>query len=71
MTNVVTVDSPAEKTPESVLNDDATAPVTAADPLVVTGGDLATGLLAGMVLMLLLGAAAYRRGRRSQGAHAA
>ena len=71
VTNVVVVDSPAEKTPESVLTDDATVEVRAADPLAVTGGDLATGLLTGVALMLLLGAAVYAYGRRQRGAHAA
>ena len=71
VTNVVVVDSPAEKTPESVLTDDATVEVRAADPLAVTGGDLATGLLTGVALMLLLGAAVYAYGRRQRGVHAA
>lgn len=68
VTNVVTVDSPAEKTPDSRLSDDVTVPVQAADVLAITGADLAgIGIL--VALLLLLGGGALvlsrRRGRES------
>ena len=65
VTNTVTVDSPAEKTPESKLTDSATVTVVAADPLALTGGDrLAFGAVLAL-LALLAGAALVLRRRRA------
>ena len=51
--NTVTVDSTAETTPDSVLSDDAIAPVAAADPLALTGADgWALAILAALLLAL-------------------
>ena len=66
VTNVVVIDSQAEKTPESVLQDDETVAVAEADPLVVTGGDLALGVLTAAALLLLLGGATYAVSRRNR-----
>ncbi len=63
--NTVTVDSAAEKTPESVLQDDAVAPVAAADPLAITGGDLAALWLVLALLLLLAGGTLLLRRRRA------
>lgn len=66
VTNVVSIESPAEKTPESVLSDDETIEVKAADPLAVTGGELAlSGLLALLIVLMLGGGAALMIRRRS------
>ncbi|UOQ61901.1 DUF11 domain-containing protein [Leucobacter rhizosphaerae] len=62
-TNTVSVDSQAEKTPDSVLSDAVTVPVAAADPLAVTGNDL--GAFAALAaLLLLLGGAGVLLSRR-------
>ena len=64
VTNTVVIDSPSEKTPESVLEDDETVPVKAADPLVVTGGDAAAMWLLLALLLGLGGGALLLRKRR-------
>ncbi|TDP90694.1 putative repeat protein (TIGR01451 family)/fimbrial isopeptide formation D2 family protein [Leucobacter luti] len=51
VTNVVTVTTPSEVTPNSKLTDDATARVAAADGLAITGSSL--GLLAALAVLLL------------------
>lgn len=66
ITNTVNVDSESELTPDSVLTDDATVKVKPADPLVVTGGELAGGMLAAFALLLLLGGGTYIAGRKRQ-----
>ena len=69
-TNTVSVDSAAEKTPDSQLSDDATVRVAAADPLAITGGDMGafTALAA---LLLLLGGAGVLLHRRRRATSAA
>ncbi|XPP26829.1 MAG: isopeptide-forming domain-containing fimbrial protein [Leucobacter sp.] len=69
VTNVVTIDSPAEKTPESVLSDDETVTVKAVDPLAVTGGS-AVGYLAMLAALLMLAGGVAAATRREKGRHA-
>ena len=64
ITNTVTVDSAAEKTPESMLSDSATMNVGAADPLPITGGDMAALWVLLALLLLLGGTAAVLHARR-------
>lgn len=68
VTNVVTIDSPAEKTPESILSDDATVDVAEPDPLVTTGASLESVLLAMMILLLAGGGAVLTSRRRKASA---
>ena len=69
VTNVVTVDSPSEKTPESVLEDDVKVEVAQVDPLAVTGGS-AVGIAALLAALLMLAGAAAAATRRKRGVHA-
>lgn len=64
VTNTVTVDSAAEKTPESKLTDSVTVNVGAADPLPVTGADWAALAMLIALLLVLGGTAAVLHGRR-------
>ena len=66
ITNVAEVTTESQLTEESVLIDDAVVKVKPVDPLVVTGGDLAGGVLAAIALMLLLGGGTYLAGRKRQ-----
>ena len=66
VTNTVVVETPSELTDDSVLTDDAVVKVKPVDPLVVTGGDLAGGVLAAIALLVLLGGGVYVAGRRRQ-----
>lgn len=68
VTNVVTVDSAAEKTPESILSDAATVTVAAADPLAITGGDIAALWILLALLLALTGAALLLRRQRERAA---
>lgn len=73
VTNVVTVDSPSEQTEDAVLTDDATVEVKAADPLATTGGEMAWGVLAVALLMMVSGGlfvAARRRSSAGASVHA-
>lgn len=73
VTNVVTVTSPSEQTEDAVLTDDATVDVAAADPLATTGGEMAWGLLAVALLMMVSGGlfvAARRRSSAGASVHA-
>ena len=63
-TNTVSVDSAAEKTPDSQLSDDATVRVAAADPLAITGGDLGAFAALAALLLLLAGAGVLLARRR-------
>lgn len=63
VTNVVTIDSPAEKTPESVLADDETVEVRAADPLEDTGS-APVAVMALLAALLLLAGGAVSAVRR-------
>lgn len=69
ITNVVTVASVAEKTPDSVLQSDATVAVAPADPLAVTGGS-AVGYLAMLAALLMLAGAVAAATRRRREPHA-
>ncbi|MGO3833866.1 MAG: isopeptide-forming domain-containing fimbrial protein [Microbacteriaceae bacterium] len=65
VTNVVTIDTPTEVTPDSKLDDAATAPVAAADELPNTGGAGQFGLLLVLAgLLLIAGAALLARSER-------
>lgn len=66
ITNTAVVDSESQLTDDSVLTDDAVVKVKPVDPLVVTGGDLAGGVLAAIALLVLLGGGVYVAGRRRQ-----
>lgn len=66
ITNTAVVDSESQLTEDSVLTDDAVVKVKPVDPLVVTGGDLAGGLLAAIAMLVLLGGGVYVAGRRRQ-----
>ena len=66
ITNTAVVDSESQLTEDSVLTDDAVVRVKPVDPLVVTGGDLAGGLLAAIAMLVLLGGGVYVAGRRRQ-----
>lgn len=66
MTNVVTVDSSAELTPDSQLSDSATVTVLAADSLVVTGADFAALWLVLALLLVLVGTALLLRRLRER-----
>lgn len=73
VTNVVTVSSPSEQTEDAVLTDDATVDVKAADPLATTGAEMAWGLLAVALLMMVSGGlfgAARRRSSAGAPVHA-
>ena len=73
VTNVATVTSPSEQTSDSVLTDDATVDVKAADPLATTGAEMAWGLLAVALLMMVSGGlfvAACRRSSVGTSVHA-
>ncbi|MCI1019183.1 DUF11 domain-containing protein [Microbacterium sp. C5A9] len=63
VTNTVVVESPTEQTDDAELSADATATVTAADPLATTGGELSGGLVVMALLLMLSGGlfATYRR----------
>ena len=63
-TNTVSVDSAAEKSPDSQLSDDATVRVAAADPLAITGGDLGAFTALAALLLLLGGAGILLHRRR-------
>lgn len=63
-TNTVSVDSAAEKTPDSQLSDDATVRVAAADPLAITGGDMGAFTALAALLLLLGGAGVLLHRRR-------
>lgn len=66
--NTVVIDSPAEKTPESVLEDDEVTRVLAADELPSTGRNVALGfLIAGMLVLAGTGVLVLRDRRRSEG----
>ncbi|WP_217135119.1 isopeptide-forming domain-containing fimbrial protein [Leucobacter chinensis] len=58
VTNVVTIDTPTEVTPDSKLDDSATAPVAQGDELPNTGASGQFGLLLVLAGLLLLGGAA-------------
>lgn len=66
ITNTAMVDSEAQLTEDSVLVDDAVVRVKPVDPLVVTGGELAGGVLAAVAMLVLLGGGVYAAGRRRQ-----
>ena len=68
VSNVVTVTTPSETTTGSELTDVVSSEVRAADPLAVTGADLALGLLLAAMLLLAAGAAATAIGRRARSA---
>ncbi|MBO1901242.1 DUF11 domain-containing protein [Leucobacter weissii] len=70
VTNTVSVSSKTELTPDSVTHSDATIEVRAADPLVVTGGDVAPWILLLALLLLLAGAGVYATGRRQRARNA-
>lgn len=73
VTNVVTVTSPSEQTEDAVLTDEATVDVAAADPLATTGAEMAWGLLAVALLMMVSGGlfvAARRRSSAGASVHA-
>ncbi|MCK2030843.1 isopeptide-forming domain-containing fimbrial protein [Microbacterium galbinum] len=73
VTNVVTVTSPSEQTEDAVLTDEATVDVAAADPLATTGAEMAWGLLAVALLMMVSGGlfvAARRRSSTGASVHA-
>jgi uncharacterized repeat protein (TIGR01451 family) len=55
VTNVAVVQSDAEQTDDARLADDATVEVAAADPLAVTGGEMAIGVVALAMLLVLAG----------------
>lgn len=69
VTNVVSVASPSEQTPEATLVSAADADVQAADPLATTGAEPAWGLALMAVLMMLSGGLflAHRRRRTTAG----
>lgn len=64
VTNVVTVETPSDLTPDSVISDDETVPVAALDPLSITGG-AAVGYLAMLAALLMLVGAALAARRRN------
>lgn len=67
VTNTVVVDSPAEKTPDSILTDAATVTVEELDLLSITGvGSVAYLALLAALLMLAGAVVSGVRGRRSQ-----
>jgi uncharacterized repeat protein (TIGR01451 family)/fimbrial isopeptide formation D2 family protein len=69
VTNVAVVQSDAEQTDDARLADDVTVPVEAADALAVTGGEMAMGLLA-LALLLVLAGGVFVTGRRRDGSSA-
>ncbi len=63
---IVDTESGKSDDPRWQPTDDATVKVKPADPLVVTGGELAGGMLAAFALLLLLGGGTYIAGRKRQ-----
>lgn len=64
VTNVVSIDTPSELTDDSQTEDSAVVPVAAADPLAITGADLAAFAALAALLLVLAGAGALLLERR-------
>ncbi|MFS0854060.1 isopeptide-forming domain-containing fimbrial protein [Microbacterium sp. 179-I 3D4 NHS] len=71
VTNVAAVQSDSEQTDDARLADDETVEVAAADPLAVTGGEMAIGVIALALLLVLAGGVLLtvrrRRGSSAEG----
>ncbi|MFC9984962.1 isopeptide-forming domain-containing fimbrial protein [Microbacterium keratanolyticum] len=65
--NTATVQTPTTQTPDAKLTDSVTVDVKAADPLALTGGEIAANIIILGLMLTLLGAAGVVIARRGRG----